>query len=154
MMRAHKNTSKLVDARLRGCNRPWIAWKVARQPLEQTRRTGERLSGRLVVLLGGHLQARRAHLQARRAEEGNLYKNLPRHVAPNPRHVAQVCSSLWRPSRCWNWARDGSLEICGSLVSRTTWILSFGVHLILQKLIFPTLVKTSKSWCRNASSCL
>ena len=67
---------------------------LARQPLEKTRRAEKSLLGQPVMWSGGLVQARRAHLQARRAEEGSLYKNLPRHVAPNPRHVAQVCSSF------------------------------------------------------------
>ena len=58
------------------------------------------LSGRPVVWSGGLVQVRRANVQARRADEGGLCKFLPRHVAPEPRHVAQCkkhATVLFRP---------------------------------------------------------
>ena len=68
--------------------------------------------------------------------------------------LVQKCIELfvchfWMPSQCRNWARDGSLERCGSLISRKTWIFSFGSHLILQKLTVPSLVKNGVCWCRK-----
>ena len=68
--------------------------------------------------------------------------------------LVQKCIELfvdhfWMPSRCRNWTRDGSLERCGSLISRKTWIFSFGVHLSLQKLTVPSLVKNGVCWCRK-----
>ena len=69
-----------------------------------------------------------------------LWKSSQR-VAHHPTGRA-FSGGFWRPSWCWNWAHDSSLERYLSLLSNPTRILQFGVDLTCQKSNLPRLVKT------------
>ena len=56
-------------------------------------------------------------------------------------HAAPLQAHFLLPFLCSHWVWDSSLKCLSSLISITSWILQFGVHLPCQKLNLPILFK-------------
>ena len=61
------------------------------------------------------------------------------------RYIVHFAGKFWRPSWCPNWACDSSFESCWSIISNTSGIVQFGVHLPCKKSNLPTLLPAGAS---------